>query len=106
LFLISVIHAKQVICKLYFLRLSLEQWTQWRTVIIHRLFYQSVYLAKDTLKPRHRFQVSTNCLHFIVCQNSNSKLWLERTFQGSAQRLFGIGFIPNSFKFPISYFRC
>jgi hypothetical protein len=47
-------------------------------------------LDKDRQKPGRRFQVSTIFLFFFFCQILVSKFWLDRMFQASAPKIFGV----------------
>jgi major membrane immunogen (membrane-anchored lipoprotein) len=82
---------------------SFAQWTLWRTVMIHRLFFHSFYWIKtDRRRQCFSFEYSffRSSLFPITCSNFR----VDETFQASAQTLFDIRLRPNSLKFSASRF--
>jgi hypothetical protein len=59
-----------------------------------------VLLAKDRQKALHHFPISKLFLRFFLCKISCSNVWLDRTFQISAQTLF---ILHSFYKFHVSF---
>ena len=59
-----------------------------------------VLLAKDRQKALHNFPISKIFLRFFLCKISCSIVWLDRTFQVSAQTLF---ILHSFYKFHVSF---
>jgi len=90
--------------KFSFPLLSFVQWTQWHTLMIHRLFSQGF----DWLKTDRILGVVFKPVYLtslILVPISCSNLWLDRKFEASALTLFDIRLTLNYLQFPTLFFR-
>ena len=81
--------------------LPLAQWTQWRTVMIHRLFSQNVYWLKTD---RSLNVISKSAQYFFASWCAKFCVQTSGLTEGLKLTLFGCRLRPNSLKIPILLF--